>query len=134
MTVGDIAGQKRGVNLLATGVFTMIPQQAAGPGELESLFFPLFAYAVLRTKVGGAVTLAARIRVGGNGSHDDVMPLFVVPAGAQVGAFAMPTLVAQPFVPPDLRAGPISFEIERAAVGPTELTGDIMVVGTMVSG
>jgi hypothetical protein len=134
VTIGDLAGRAIGVNLLATGTTVLLPTYAPGPGELEALFFPLFAYAVLRSKVGGAVTTTARVRVGSNGTHDDVMPLFVVPAGAQVGAFAMPPLVAQPFVPPNLRAGPISFEIERAAIGPSELTGDILLIGMVVSG
>ena len=126
-------GLVTGVNLLATGTQGMIAQYPDF-GDPAVLFFPLFSYAILRSKAGPAITLTARIRAGGNGTHDDVMPLFVVPAGAAVGVVAMPPLVVPPFVPPNLRVGPILFEVERGAVGPTTLTGGIMVVGMLVSG
>jgi len=72
--------------------------------------------------------------MGANATHDDVAPLFVVGAGAQVGAFAMPPLVPAPYVPVNLRNGPIMFEVERAAIGPSAYTGDILLIGMLVSG
>lgn len=137
MTTGQAVGRLKGVNLLATsvaGILDLSPTQLLGNPADEALFFPEFCYAVLRSKVGGAVTTTARVRIGGNATHDDVAPLFVIAAGAQTGAFAMPPLVTPPYVPVNLRNGPISFEVERAAIGPSELTGDILLVGTMVSG
>jgi hypothetical protein len=134
MTTGDVVGRIKDVDLLTAGVHELIPQFVLGnPGE-EALVFPLFAYAVLRSKAGGAVTTTARIRMGGNATHDDVAPLFVVGAGAAVGAFAMPPLVPAPYVPVNLRATPISFEVERAAIGPSQYTGDILLLGMLVSG
>ena len=132
MNTANIVGVIKGVNLLATGVFELIPQHPFPVSE--ALFFPQESYAILRGKAGPAVTTTARIRVGGNVTHDDVMPLYVVPAGATVDAPAAPPLVARPYVPPNLRAGAFSFEVERAAIGPTTLIGDIMVIGILVSG
>lgn len=129
--------QFRGVNLLAQGSVVAIELsiiEASIDPTKEAWFFPQFSYAVLRSKVGPAVTTTARIRMGGNGTHDNVMPLFTIAAGAAVGGYSMPPFVAEPYVPHDLRTGPIYFEVERGAIGPTELTGDIMIVGTMVSG
>jgi hypothetical protein len=132
-TTGVVSGRIKGVDLTATGVYEIVPAFTFGDPADDALVFPQFAYAVLRSKVG-AVTTAARIRIGGNATHDDVMPLFIVPAGAQVGGYAMPPLVVSPYVPPNLRAGSLSFEVERAAIGPSQLTGDILIVGMLVSG
>jgi len=132
--IGAIAFGTLTINLLVAGVFDLILPEVLGDPSKGVLFFPMYSYAILRSKVGGAVTTTARIRIGGNANHDDVMPLFTVPAGAQIGGIAMPPLVVPPFVPPNLRAGPISIEVERGAVGPTELTGEIMIVGVKVSG
>jgi hypothetical protein len=134
MITGQIVGRIKGADLLTPGPVELIPAYFLGDPSEEALFFPQFAYAVLRSKAGGAVTTTARIRMGGNATHDDVVPLFVVGAGAAVGAFAMPPLVPTPYVPVNLRATPIMFEVERAAVGPSAYTGDILLVGTLVSG
>ena len=121
-----------GVNLLATGTAVLIPQQLQlDPGEL--VFLPQFCYVVLRTKTGPAMTVSPRIRVGANGTHDDVAPLYTVPLGANVNVFALLPLVAFPFTPVDLRAAPVLLEVQQAGVGPTALAGDILITGIMVS-
>jgi len=134
MTSGITSGQVKGVNLLATGVTEIIPPYVLGDPSEDVLFLPIFAYAVLRSKTGGAVTTTAQIRIGGNANHDDVMPLFTIPAGAAVDSFTMPALVAQPFKPASLRGSAVSFDVSRAAIGPSAYTGDILVVGVLVVG
>jgi hypothetical protein len=134
VATGTIGGEWRGLDLLTPGAQEMIEAYPPlGDTSRGMLFVPQFCYAVLRSKVG-AVTTTARIRIGGNGAHDNVIPLYTIPAGAGVDAFAMPPLVASPYTPWNLRAGPILVEVERAAIGPTTYTGDIMIAGILVSG
>lgn len=128
ITSGNIIGKLTGVNLLATGTTVLVQQQiGAEPGEL--VFLPQFCYVVLRTKTGGALTTSPKIRVGANGTHDDVAPLYTVPLGANVNVFALLPLVAFPFTPVDLRASSVFLEVQQAGIGPTACTGDILIVG-----
>ena len=130
--MGNAVGRVSGLNLLATGVVELLPQEPQmDPGELN--FLPQFVYVVCRTLTGSALTVSPKIRIGSNGTHDNVAPLFTVPLGVQVNVFAQMALVSFPMTPVNLRAGPVSLEVQQAGVGPTTMTGDCFIVGFKVS-
>jgi hypothetical protein len=124
-----------GVNLLATGTQIILPRITGLTEGTDELFFlPLACFAVLRTMTGPALTTAPKFRIGGNANHNDVIPLFTVPLAATVGQVAMPSPVAPPFTPPNVRNADLVFEITVAGVGPTAMLGDLLLLGFVVSG
>jgi hypothetical protein len=135
MSYGYAIGRLSGVNLLALGTQNIVPAAPVDASDPTELFFlPVCCYAVLRTLTGPALTTAPKFRIGGNANHNDVVPLFTVPLAATVGQVAMPSVVAPPFQPPNLRNGPLVFEVQTAGVGPTVMLGDLLLIGWTVSG
>lgn len=131
---GDAIGRISGLNLLSPAgtLIELMPQEPPlDPGELSLL--PVQVYAVMRTRVGGALTVSPKLRIGGNATHDDVCPIFTVPLATPLNLFAQLPIVAFPLIPVNLRAGPVFLEITQAGVGPTSCTGDILLAGFKAS-
>jgi hypothetical protein len=123
------------VNLLAVGTQIILPRiTGLTEGSDELFFLPQVCFAVLRTMTGPALTTAPKIRIGGNANHNDVVPLYTVPLAATVGQVAMPSVVAPPFTPPNLRAVDLTLEVNVAGIGPTAMLGDLLLIGFVVSG
>ena len=131
MIVGEVVAPVVGVNLLALGSTVIVPQ-APDFGSPEVDLLPQYVYVVLRTLTGPALTTSPKFRIGANGTHDNVAPIFTVPLAVQVGIFAAIPIVGFPFTPVNLRAGPVVLEVTQAGVGPTACAGDVVLVGMQV--
>jgi hypothetical protein len=131
MTWGPL-GELTGVDLLSVGTRQLVPLTIF-PGSADANMFPMFCYVVMRTRTGGALTTSPKFRIGGNGTHDDVAPIFTVPLATPLNVFQLLPLVAFPFTPVNLRTTPVVFEMTQAGIGPTACTGDVMLVGLQVS-
>ena len=121
------------VDLLTIQSIVLVPQSPIDPAS-RLLFLPQFCYVSLRTLVGPALTTAPKIRAGSNAAHNDVAPIFTVPLGASVGVVANLPLVTFPMSPPHVSLADIFLEVTQAAIGPTAMTGDIVIQGLLVSG
>jgi hypothetical protein len=126
-----VIGALLGVDLLSLGTQQVVAL-ASTPGVGEVNLLPQYCYVVMRTKVGAAMTTSPKIRMGSNGTHDDVAPLFTVPLATLVNVFALLPLVPFPFTPVNLRSVPVMFEVQQAGIGPTSCTGDVVLVGMKV--
>jgi hypothetical protein len=134
MIMGDAVGRASGMSLLAPAgtLIELVPQEAQlDPGEL--ILLPQYIYAVMRTRVGAALTVSPKIRIGANATHDDVCPIFTVPLATPLNVFAQLPLAAFPLIPVNMRALPVYVEVTQAGVGPSSCTGDIILVGFKVS-
>jgi hypothetical protein len=130
MTAGTVYGRLTGVNLLALGTQVLVPQATGEAAELNLL--PQFIYVVMRTLTGPALSVSPKFRIGANGTHDDVAPIFTVPLGVQLNVFALLPLVAFPFTPVNLKNVSVLMEVTQAGVGPTACSGDVLLVGLQV--
>lgn len=112
----------------------------SAPGTLSNLsstrfvgmrFIPQFAYVHLRTMPGPALTTSPGIRIGTNGTHNNVCPNFIPPTTivvGQIGAIAL----ASPLIAPPVDTTDLILEITQSAVGPTTMTGDVLVTGILI--
>lgn len=110
-------------------LFTII---TAGEGIPGQRFLPQNCYMVPRTMTGGALNTAPSMRVGSNVNHDNVAPVFTPATSITVGRILTIPL-ASPLSAPPINSSSVIFEITASAVGPTTMTGDVLLVGLMVS-
>lgn len=102
------------------------------PPVVTSLrFLPLFVHVHLRTMTGPALTTAPSIKIGTNAGHTNVAPLFTPPLGVNVNAIASIPL-ASPLAAPQVGTATMFLEVAAAAVGPTTMTGDVIVTGLWI--
>lgn len=94
-------------------------------------FLPLFVHVHLRTMTGPALTTAPTIRIGTNAAHNNIAPLFTPPLGVNVNAIASIPL-ASPLAAPMLGVASALLELTVAGVGPTTMTGDVIVTGLQI--
>jgi hypothetical protein len=130
---------------MTTGLATFVVDSAnlmAAPGTTFALspnppiatnlrFVPLFVHVHLRTMTGPALTTAPAIKIGTNAAHNNVAPLFSPPLGVAVNAIASIPL-ASPLAAPQIGTAAMLVELATAAVGPTAMTGDVMVTGLLI--
>jgi hypothetical protein len=133
MTSGLLVGHAQNINLGATGTQEIIGLQPQNASDLEHFFLPLYCLTVLRTLTGPAMTISPKFRIGANANHNDVCPVFTVPLAAPVGVVAFVPIVAAPFVPPNIRSAGVSIEVTVAAIGPTAILGDVILIGVVTS-
>lgn len=132
MIAGPVIAPITGLNLLAVGPQTLI-LQASSLGQVGELnLLTQYIYVVCRTLTGPALTVSPKFRIGVNGAHDDVAPVFTVPLAVQVGIFTLLPIVTFPMAPVNLRAGPVVIEVTQAGIGPTACAGDVVLVGLQV--
>jgi hypothetical protein len=124
---GLVVAHVDSVSLLAAGTVVLVP---TGPENVGKRFLPQFVYACIRTKVGPAMTTSPTIRVGSDAGHANIAPNFTPPLAVAVGSIASLPL-AVPLKAPPIDAD-LVLEIVTGAIGPSELTGDIVLVGVMI--
>jgi hypothetical protein len=94
-------------------------------------FIPQFCYLHLRTMTGAALTTSPGLRIGTNGTHDNVCPIFIPPTSVvigQIGAFPLKA----PLIAPPIDTTDLILELTQTAVGPTAMTADILLTGILV--
>jgi hypothetical protein len=107
-------------------ISTALPAEFAG-----CRFIPQNAYVHLRAMSGGALTTSPGLRVGTNGTHDNVCPIFIPPTSlfvGQIGTFPLKV----PLVAPPVDTTDLILEITQSAVGPTVMLADVLLVGLLV--
>lgn len=109
---------------------TLFPLVPANSSQTDGRFIPQFCYVHLRSRTGTATT-GATIRVGTNATHDNVAPSFTAPPGAAVGVIASLAL-ASPLKAPLIETTAILLELVSPAIGPSEMTGDIVIEGILI--
>jgi len=115
----------------------------AAPGTLSAMqivslgaafglrFLPLGAFVHLRTMSGGALTTSPGIRIGTNGTHNDVCPAVIPPTSIVVNQInSLP--LASPLQAPPISSADIFVEITQSAIGPTTMTADFVVYGIII--
>lgn len=121
-----------GMNMLAAPntLFTL------APGTIQAFlgkrFIPKTCDLYLRSMTGPALTTSPSLRLGTNGGHTNVCPLFTPPltiAATQIGA--MPFAV--PLFAPAIDGSDLILELVSPAVGPTTMLADILLVGYLVA-
>jgi hypothetical protein len=110
-------------------VATALAQQQVTGDTLR--FIPLHCFAVIRTMTGPALTTAPTIRVGTNATHNNIAPPFTPPVGATVGIVGVLPL-ASPLSLVPIDSANAFVEVTASAVGPTTMTGDVLVFGLLV--
>lgn len=115
----------RSINLLAPGLHALAPQRDG------FRFIPQFCYLHLRTMSGGALTTAPTVRIGNNVGRNNVAPNFTPPLGVNVDALGVMPL-ASPLRGLDMADGDLLFEVAVAAVGPSAMTCDVILIGVWV--
>lgn len=114
-----------GVDLRAVGTQVLVPPQRG------CRWIPQFCYLYLRSLTGGVLTTAPVIRIGSNAAHTNVAPAFAPPLGVAPDVIGLMPLAA-PLKAPDIDTLPILFEVQTAAVGPAEMTGDVLLIGISI--
>lgn len=95
------------------------------------IFIPQYAFLRLRAMTGPALTTSPGVRVGTNGTHDNVCPIFIPPTTVvvtQVGSVPLKS----PLLAPLIDGNDLILEITQSAVGPTTMTADIIVGGLLL--
>jgi hypothetical protein len=126
---GQAIFRSDGIDMLAApGTTFQIVQHALFAGLR---FIPQFAYVHLRAMTGGALTTSPGLRVGTNGAHNNVCPIFIPPTTIVVGQIgSMP--MATPLVAPPIDTTDLILELTQSAIGPSTMTADILISGILV--
>ncbi len=110
---------------------TTIVLGASGAQYTNQRFIPQFCYTRVRSMTGGALTTSPTIRIGTNGTHDNICPAFTPSTSVQVDMIgAVP--FAAPLSAPAIDTSNIVLEITQSAVGPTTMLADILLIGIVV--
>lgn len=110
-----------GINLLATGQTTVVPTFTGGS------FVTIAAFVEVATKTG-AVVVAPIIRIGNNGTFDNLAPLFTIP-GATAARVVLPMTLASPSSSLDIGTNAIKIDVQTAGTGAAVLTANIYILG-----
>jgi hypothetical protein len=91
---------------------------------------PLFAFVHFRN-ITGAITTSPSIRIGTNGTHDNLCPIFTPSTSVATGQ-VLPIPLASPLIAPAITVSDIVLELQASAVGPTTMIADIILVGLLL--
>ena len=94
-------------------------------------FLPQFCYIRLRSMTGSALSTSPTMRVGTNGTHDNICPAFTPPTSIAVEAIGSMPLTS-PLSAPPVDTSSIVFEITASAVGPTTMLADVLLTGILI--
>ncbi len=94
-------------------------------------FVPQACYLFLRAMTGGALTTSPGLRLGTNGAHNNLCPLFIPPTSIVVNQIGTMPFVT-PLLAPQIDGLDLVLELTQSAVGPATMTADILLVGLLV--
>lgn len=110
-------------------LFTIVPGTVGM--FIGQRFIPQFCYLFLRAMSGGALTTSPGLRLGTNVNHNNLCPIFIPPTSLVVNQIGtMP--FASPLLAPVIDGSDLILELTQAAVGPTVMLADILLVGILV--
>lgn len=110
---------------------TTFPLSVVGATLPGTRFLPQAAYIFLRSMSGGALTTSPGIRLGTNGAHNNLCPIFIPPTNLVINQIGtMP--FATPLIAPLIDTVDLFGELTQAAVGPTIMLADIVIAGLLI--